>query len=74
MLAAPSLITEPSQASADVRHNLAADLDVVDEKRADDLYKQAEQISDEEVEDIMREILEEHRHSTSSCPPARALC
>ena len=61
-----SLITKLIQTSADLRHNLAADLDTVDGKRADLLDQQAAQISDEDVEEIMREILEEHRHSTPS--------
>jgi hypothetical protein len=38
----------------------------VDEKKADLLFKQAEEISDEEAEEIMREIIEEHGHSMSS--------
>jgi hypothetical protein len=55
----------PQIFSSEVRHNLATDLDIVDEKKADLLFEQAEQISDEEAEEIMREVLEEHRHSTS---------
>ncbi|CAG7854939.1 Sexual differentiation process protein isp4 [Serendipita indica DSM 11827] len=55
--------SEPELFNQDVRHALAAELDIVDEKKADLLFQQAEAISDEEAEEIMREILEEHRHN-----------
>jgi hypothetical protein len=56
----------PQIFTSEVRHSIAAELDIADEKRADLLFQQAEQISDEEAEDIMREVLEEHGHSTLS--------
>ncbi|PVF97003.1 OPT-domain-containing protein [Serendipita vermifera] len=54
---------EPNIFNDEVRNALAAELDIVDEKKADLLFKQAEEISDEEAEEIMREIIEEHGHN-----------
>ncbi|PVF96622.1 OPT-domain-containing protein [Serendipita vermifera] len=54
---------EPEIFNEDVRHALAAELDIVDEKKAELLFQQASQITDAEAEEIMREVLEEHEHN-----------
>jgi len=65
-----NLLPSPQLFTQEVRHALATELDIADEKKADLLFQQAEQISDEEAEEIMREILEEHRHSTCQVFPS----
>jgi hypothetical protein len=64
-MTSPLLISPPQIFNSEVRYSIAAELEIADDDRADLLFQQADQISDEEAEEIMREVLEEHRHSTS---------